>query len=101
MTSPLPRQLQLVDRDALIIAHCTERRVLHLGCTASPGHVEDQKAGRLLHEKLIRKASCLCGVDIDRDALAWLEERFPDQDFLVGDIEDRDFMLTLKGVTLT
>lgn len=96
MTSPLPRRLQLVNRDALIVERCRGRRVLHLGCSDSPDHIEHQKAGRLLHEKLVGKASYLCGVDIDREALEWVTQHCGGDEMLLGSIEDTNFMSTLK-----
>jgi hypothetical protein len=53
------------DRRNWIISHCRGRAVLHLGCMANPGTLDQHTKGMLLHPELFRVAESLVGIDLD------------------------------------
>jgi 2-polyprenyl-3-methyl-5-hydroxy-6-metoxy-1,4-benzoquinol methylase len=67
----------LPSRDDWIIAHCTGKSVLHLGCTDWPLTEARLQAGRLLHQKLAMVTSSLTGVDADAEGIKKLRELMP------------------------
>lgn len=62
-----------VDRDFFIMRQSRGRRVLHLACASAPFTRELHESNQLLHQKLSRCALDICGVDVEREALAYLE----------------------------
>jgi len=80
------RDFQSVQRVDLIKRICTNKRVLHLGCTNYPYTKEALDAGMLLHHDLERVAGELWGIDSDQrgvDALTQLGSK----NIVVGDLE--------------
>lgn len=54
-----------VDRGDHILAHCTGKKVLHLGATASPKTEINIKNGTLLHVLISKIAKQTIGLDFD------------------------------------
>lgn len=62
-----------VDRDEFVLGQCEGQRVLHLACASAPFTRELHASGQLLHDKLRERTAEIYGVDIDRQALSYLE----------------------------
>ncbi len=62
------------DRDELILRHCTDKMVLHIGACDSPFTQSKLDEGLLLHQRLSTVAARLLGVDLDASAVALLEK---------------------------
>ena len=86
------------DRDALLLNLCAGRRVLHVGCADSPLTVERLDSGSLLHAKLLREASEVHGVDIDRAGVELLRDHVGGEYSVadVADPKDRDDLLKFR-----
>lgn len=52
------------DRDPFLIKHCTDKSVLHVGCTCHPNFLRNLRQGTLLHPKLEQVAIKCVGIDI-------------------------------------
>lgn len=63
------------DRDDVILEHCRNKRVLHVGAADSPYTQHKYASGTLLHKRLSTVASELLGIDIDEEASNWLNDR--------------------------
>lgn len=79
--------IQLADRDTWICRVCSGKKVLHLGCVDAPLLEEKARTGRLLHDKLLKVASRVVGVDLDATGIAELERLYPGQKFVVANAE--------------
>ncbi len=80
-------------RDEIIIKHCVNKKVLHIGAADSPYHVVKLKDNLLLHDKLHNVASELLGIDIDEDAIKYLKEKGFNNivRFNMNDLQDLNF----------
>lgn len=85
----VPRE-PLVDRDAWILARCSGRSVLHVGCTDMP--FTDRKLGEqsLLHQRLLPVCRTCVGLDCDQGGLDTLARALPGHEFLCADAERLD-----------
>lgn len=97
----IPR-LKLVDRVDWLLELCRAKRVLHIGCVDfNPLHVsaarERLSANLNLHVALSRVCERLVGVDIDKEGLALLKEKYLFEDLYVMDAESMD--LSLIGIS--
>jgi len=86
-TQSLPVGPVTSDRNELLLSLCEGRRVLHIGCADSPFTIDMLNAGSLLHEKLLKRASDVLGVDIDHYATELLRGKVGGQ-YLVLDVAD-------------
>lgn len=62
-------------RDAQIIDLCVGKKVLHIGATDAPYTEEKLEKGLLLHKKIDNVAQELLGIDIDEDAINYLQQK--------------------------
>ena len=62
-----------IDRDEFILGQCERQRVLHLACASAPFTRKLHASGQLLHDKMRERTAEIYGVDIDRQALSYLE----------------------------
>lgn len=81
----------LVDRTAWLVTICRGRRVLSLGCAASPQTLEKLGDGTLLYPRLLEVAESVVGVDLDQAGLAILQNRYPDAELICADAERLPF----------
>ena len=75
-----------VDRYDFIVDRCRSTNVLHIGCADAPYHQDAITGSRWLHDLLVAVSNRCVGLDIDEAAVAWLRERRPDYNFVVGDV---------------
>ncbi len=71
---PLPDSQILAGRQGFLVAICTEKTVLHVGCVDSGLTQERLASGELLHQRLATVARELWGVDIDAKGVQLLQE---------------------------
>ena len=64
----------LVDRVTYILEQCSNRRVLHLGCTDWPYTARKLATGALLHGRIAQVATSVVGVDADREGVSELRK---------------------------
>jgi 2-polyprenyl-3-methyl-5-hydroxy-6-metoxy-1,4-benzoquinol methylase len=67
------KRLPVVSREGYVVRAASGRRVLHLGCAASPFTLHQIASGTLLHASVTKVARECVGVDLDASALASLE----------------------------
>jgi len=79
--------IRLADRDSWICKYCSGKTVLHLGCVDSPLLEQKAKAGLLLHDKLLKVASRVVGVDLDARGIQALQQIYPHEEFVVANAE--------------
>jgi 2-polyprenyl-3-methyl-5-hydroxy-6-metoxy-1,4-benzoquinol methylase len=77
----------MANRDVLLLNLCAGRRVLHVGCADSPLTDERLDNESLLHAKLLREASAVHGVDVDRASVEILRDRLGGE-YSVADVSD-------------
>ena len=82
--------LPIVDRENLLITLCTDKSVLHLGCSNYPFTEKKLASGTLLHAKLNKIASRCHGVDCEASSLSILKKAFPSASFFHGNVEKLD-----------
>jgi len=92
----LPSISIVVDRNALILAKCADKRVLHIGCVDSGWLEQKYLRETLLHVRLGEVADELWGIDTDIKGLAWLREKGI-VNLHYGDAEGLDSALCLNG----
>lgn len=63
------------NRDDVILAICKGRRVLHIGAADSPYTRDKYASGLLLHKRLSNVAFELVGIDLDKDAVDWMNSQ--------------------------
>ncbi len=73
-------------KDDAILRFCTGKKVLHIGATDYPYHIEKAKKHVLLHQKLNEVATEVLGLDISGDAIRDLRQ------FGIDNIEEADIM---------
>jgi len=78
--------LPIVDRENLLITLCTDKSVLHLGCSDHPFTEKNLVSGTLLHSKLSKIASRCHGIDCEASSLSILKKAFPSARFFHGNI---------------
>jgi hypothetical protein len=71
---PLLREGPVI-RDDFLVSLCRGKKVLHVGCTDTPYTQAKFQGGLLLHEKIRRVAEKVVGIDLDGEAVAWLQSR--------------------------
>lgn len=79
----------------LILALCKNKRVLHIGATDYPYHIEKAKKNKLLHQKLNQTCKELIGIDIVKKAISDLQDQFNIQNIYYGDIIKNEFEIKL------
>lgn len=84
----LPRSL--IDRDKFIIEKCKGNRVLHVGFADFPFTVEKIASGKWLHSHISSVASECVGVDLDKNTVDLLREKYGKKNILVGNAESLD-----------
>jgi len=62
------------NRQEYIMNFCKGKRVLDIGCTCWPNTQLRMKHETLLHERLLKIASIVHGIDIDRDGIKYMRE---------------------------
>ena len=77
----------LYNRVSYILTTCVDRRVLHIGCTDSPYHMERYKNKELLHIMLMDVAKELWGIDTDMESVEWLRTEHGTGNILCANIE--------------
>ena len=86
----MPAEIKLESyssRIDLLLRHCKERDVLHLGCS-SGRYIEARiERGSLLHSTLHGVAKALAGIDLDADSLRVMNERLGYGNLFHGDVE--------------
>jgi hypothetical protein len=82
--------LPIVNRENLLITLCTDKSVLHLGCSNYPFTEKKLASGTLLHAKLNKIASRCHGVDCEASSLSILKKAFPSASFFHGNVEELD-----------
>lgn len=80
----------MIDRDKMILERCAGKKVLHVGCCATPGCRMMAESGRLLHLKLRGVASQLWGLDMSSEDITYLEEEHRFENLVVGDAQKID-----------
>lgn len=80
----------LVDRRSWILSQVQGKSVLHLGATDSPFTQLTTRKRPLLHEDIQAAAANLVGIDLDEEAIEWLQRNRGIFDILPGDIEVAD-----------
>ncbi len=65
--------MKSLDKDKKILTLCANKKVLHLGATDSPHHIEKAENRELLHQKLQRVAEKLIGIDLDQRSIRELQ----------------------------
>lgn len=63
------------NRDSLICERCNNKKVLHIGATDAPYTKEKLNSGLLLHQRLMKHADTLYGIDINQSAIDYLKTR--------------------------
>lgn len=75
---PLLREGPVI-REDFLVSLCRGKKVLHVGCTDTPYTQAKFQGGLLLHEKIRRVAERVVGIDLDGEAIAWLQsQNIPD-----------------------
>ena len=92
----LPRVPILNGRQDFVIARCKGKRGFHLGCVDSGLLRERLLRGELMHQKLLKVAAELWGIDIDADGISFLRSR-GFSNLLVGDVCNLDKIPELQG----
>lgn len=73
-----------------LIKQCIGKNVLHLGCSSGK-YIEDRlKRGSLLHERIIKVAYKLSGLDIDEESLSVMREKLGYDNLYQGNVENLD-----------
>jgi len=85
----LPR-VSLINRDDWILTKILGKEVLHAGCTDNM--LTHSKADKdvLLHKKLSDICPSVTGIDIDRDGINFLKDKFGFDNIVCGSIESLD-----------
>ena len=73
-------------KDDLILKFCKGKRVLHIGATDYPFHIQKGLKGELLHQKLDKVSNFLIGIDISRKAIYELKKELNINNIYYGDI---------------
>lgn len=83
----------MIDREEFIIERCAGKKVLHIGCCATPACREESEKGTLLHLNLAKSASELWGLDMSREDITFLQDQYQIENLVVGDAEliDKSF----------
>lgn len=92
----LPRAA-VIDRDNLIVKLCTGKVVLHLGCVDYPLLDDRLRTNQLLHQKILKVAKRVWGVDLDKEGIQLLSEVHKIPDLLVADVEELTSLKSLLG----
>jgi hypothetical protein len=87
----------LVDRDAYILARCSDRDVIHLGACDTPLTFAKAEKGELLHQKLRGHCRNLIGYDIDAASVSLLKEKFGIDDIVLRDLSEPFNRPELRG----
>ncbi len=74
MVSTVPTMTFVRSRSDFVVSYCRGKRVLHLGCAESGNAAQSIKDGTLLHQRLLRVAARVIGVDLDRESLGLLRQ---------------------------
>lgn len=83
----------MIDREEFIIERCAGKKVLHIGCCATPACKEESEKGTLLHLNLAKSASELWGLDMSREDITFLQDQYQIENLVAGDAEliDKSF----------
>lgn len=77
--TPLTRNLfyrtRPCNRQDYILAQCTGKKVLDIGCTCWPNTKRRMEHETLLHERLYKVASLVHGIDVDQEGVDYMRNR--------------------------
>ncbi len=62
-----------VNRDEALLSLCANKSVLHVGAADAPFDYEKGVRGQLLHQKIEKVSSSVCGVDVNESAIESLK----------------------------
>lgn len=93
----LPKVPIVQGRQDTLLARCTGKRVLHLGCVDAGLLQERFSRHELMHQKLALVTDDLWGVDVDADGIAFLQSKGTDK-LIVGDICRASTFSPLRGI---
>ena len=89
---PLPYKEQIPNRVNFLTEMSRGRKVVHLGCLDHQPLIADKIArGQWLHKELTDVASSCIGVDIDEEALRYVEENFGYKNIVLGNFTTDKF----------
>jgi len=86
----------VIFKDDRIVELCRGKKVLHLGATDAPFHVERSKKKTLLHQRIEEVAKSLIGLDYDRKAISYLNSVGIDNIFF-GDLIKGEYSPKISG----
>ena len=89
----LPKD-KIVNRDELIIDLCRDKKVLHLGCIDHPLLEIKLNNNNLLHQKILNVAKELHGIDIDKEGIKILNEKYNIGNLFCENIENDEVILS-------
>ena len=69
-----PKSSYQGNRDNFLIKTSRSKRVVHIGCTDWPNQLNQIKNDVLLHDKLIKEATLVLGVDVDKYGLDYMKK---------------------------
>lgn len=75
------------NRNDWITEHCTDRHVIHIGCTDSMMTHNHLKNGQFLHEILTKNSHSVIGLDIDRAGIQFMKKSLKYDNVMFGDAE--------------
>lgn len=81
----------------MMLDFCNGQKVLHIGACDAPYHIEKNKMGTLLHQKLQKICKKIIGIDVDRKALEDLKN-LGIEDIFYGDIINDEYEIDLKNI---
>lgn len=87
---------KIVNRDDFICELCKNKKVLHLGCVDHPLLEIKFRNNDLLHQKLLKEAKELYGIDTDIEGLKILKEKSNIGNLFYADIENNELILPSK-----
>ncbi len=78
----------LGDKTRVLKKISNQKNVVHLGCTDWPNQIEQILKNNLLHTRVLDVARSTLGVDVDLAGISHLQELYPDEEFLCGDVSN-------------
>ena len=83
----LPKS-RAVDRDKFLVSLCSDKSVLHLGCTDQPFLEQKLRDGNHLHEQIFSVTKKLWGIDSDEEGIRYLSTNCGFPNLIVGNVEN-------------
>jgi len=91
----IPKVKIVKGRIDFVLEKCKGKKVLHLGCVDEGLTIERFKKGQLMHLKLMKVAKEVCGVDISKEGIKFLQEEGINN-IIYGDVEHLDSIKKLQ-----